>query len=226
MFQEVLCIEEIYGCYEFATKMNSTFKKLIAKNECGDVISRIRKKVGDLSPEIIIPVSIALPNDQIKKVRATCSLIVDATGTQQYIGGITDIDEETRIRWERDDYRNRLELIENSVRGGVMCYHLTGMRWELMYISPQYRNLLGYTEDEVKGLNAIVTLEIVYPDDRAIVQQAALGLIRDGIPYDIEYRVSKSNGGYIWVKGEAVFYGTLLDGYVYLINTDITETKQ
>jgi two-component system, sensor histidine kinase and response regulator len=74
---------------------------------------------------------------------------------------------------------------------------LTGEIWH----SPRFREMLGYAaaEDAAEGkLEAFV-----HPDDGAIVGKAMGDHLQRGAPYDIEYRLRKQDGSWLWVRARA-----------------------
>ena len=74
------------------------------------------------------------------------------------------------------------------------------------YVSPRYKEILGYRDDELRNDLALVR-EHFHPEDRARVVQAIERHFRERVPYDIEFRVRRKDGAVVWVRsiGQAVW---------------------
>ena len=76
--------------------------------------------------------------------------------------------------------------------------HETG---DQLYVSPQVRDLLGYTFEEFgpyEGWNSKI-----HPDDRDRVEAVDLDATARGEPFRCEYRLITADGGVVWVRDEA-----------------------
>jgi two-component system, sensor histidine kinase and response regulator len=74
---------------------------------------------------------------------------------------------------------------------------LTGEIWH----SPRFRAMLGYQESDVASDGKLETF--IHPDDGAIVGKAMGDHLQRGVPYDIEYRLRRKDGGWVWVRSRA-----------------------
>lgn len=103
--------------------------------------------------------------------------------------------------------------------------------WDLLedsyHLSPRYRELLGYTEEELPNHRASF-LKLLHPDDRPRVDYAIREHFEQRDSYDIEYRLRTKAGPYRWfqARGQAVW-----DDHGCVIRfaggcTDITEKRQ
>ena len=75
---------------------------------------------------------------------------------------------------------------------------------EHFYISPQVQDLFGYTVEEWTWTPNF-WLDHIHPDDREHVAEADLETDRTGEPVDLEYRLRRSDGEYVWVHDQATF---------------------
>jgi PAS domain S-box-containing protein len=78
---------------------------------------------------------------------------------------------------------------------------LTGEMWH----SPRFMQMLGYkasAEAPVSGLESLV-----HPDDQAHLAKAMIEHLQHDTPYDIEYRLRKSDGEWLWVRSRAAAEG-------------------
>ncbi len=69
------------------------------------------------------------------------------------------------------------------------------------YFNRRGHDLVGLTADETSGLG---WLRVVHPDDTSRAQAAWLNALRDGTPYEVEYRVRTVDGEYRWVVARAL----------------------
>lgn len=94
------------------------------------------------------------------------------------------------------------------------------------YISPQWKQRLGYQDHEVEN-TADAWLGLLAPSDRQAVVQAFRSHIKLHLPYDIEYRARSKSGEYRWshAKGQAVWDDSGTATYMAGTVMDITERK-
>jgi len=71
-------------------------------------------------------------------------------------------------------------------------------RFRRIYTSPSYQEVLGYSEDEVLGQDA---MELVHPDDLVTVHSAAEDFIRHHQRMTCMFRMQHRDGHYIWMEG-------------------------
>lgn len=67
------------------------------------------------------------------------------------------------------------------------------------YLSPRWCAILGFTPDELRP-HVDTFAELLHPDDHAAVWQAIARHEQFGEPYDLEYRMRRKNGEYLWVR--------------------------
>ncbi|NEZ57123.1 chemotaxis protein CheB [Adonisia turfae] len=76
------------------------------------------------------------------------------------------------------------------------------------YISPQYREILGYEDDQDELQNWHTAFESkLHPGDYGRVMEALNNHLQHRVPYQAEYRMRKKNGDYCWVyaRGQAIW---------------------
>jgi PAS domain S-box-containing protein len=97
---------------------------------------------------------------------------------------------------------NALERQEAQFRqlhqslGEVLWLIGTDMR-EVLYVSPAFEQLYGRPVAEFHA-HPQLWMEVVHPDDRAVAQQSALALLKDG-QASCEYRIRRPDGSERWV---------------------------
>lgn len=112
-------------------------------------------------------------------------------------------------------------MIENSTDGIVI---MTAMR-EPVYISPYVTKILGYSEEEIAGVD---TFPMVHPDDQDKATEMGLAVLANpGVPIHGQFRFPHKSGEYVWIEGTGI---NLLDdpavGGVVCNFRDVSERKQ
>lgn len=74
----------------------------------------------------------------------------------------------------------------------------------VIFVSPQVEQLLGYSADEFRQHGDSLWFSSVHDDDKEKVGRAFEALIKDGTSYDIVCRARKRNGEWIWAHDRAV----------------------
>ncbi len=96
-----------------------------------------------------------------------------------------------------------------------------------VFISPNMERVSGFPLDEIQRRGARLYLDCIHTDDVQKVREAFEGLFARGEPYDVECRVRRANGEWIWVHDRALATYER-DGVRYAdgLLTDITENKR
>ncbi len=159
------------------------------------------------------------------QIADSCAPIKDGQGV--VIGAVLvfrDVTEAYRRREELRRARERLELAINGSNDGIWDWDL---RTQDLYLSPRWKDQLGYADDELP--NVFATLEgLIHPDDRpgvfAYVKCYLKGEIAE---YRKEFRMLHKDGSARWILAR----GAVLrneDGAPYRMagsHTDVTERK-
>jgi len=105
---------------------------------------------------------------------------------------------------------------------------ITDDKLRIIFFGPNIERLTGYTQVYFPlGATWANWYKRVPPHDAKEANEAFLELMRNGKPYDIEYRFQRKDGKWIWVNERSV--GTYeKDGKLYAdgLVTDITKRKQ
>ena len=95
------------------------------------------------------------------------------------------------------------------------------------FISSHIEKISGYTLSEIEERGTRLFVESIHRDDVSRVLAAMEGLFSRGDPYDVECRVQRKNGEWIWVHDRAVAtYERNGVRYADGLLSDITERKQ
>jgi diguanylate cyclase (GGDEF)-like protein/PAS domain S-box-containing protein/putative nucleotidyltransferase with HDIG domain len=153
----------------------------------------------------------------VKKTGEVCWILETVTsihyqGKQATLGNFMDITE-----------RKQAEEISQTVTLSSPTSMYIMQDGKFVFANPRLLRRLGYTEDELLGTGGS---NPIHPEDREMVRQNAIDMLKGRRTTSYEYRVIDSNGEVIWVaetvasiqyQGRRAVMGTLLD---------ITERKQ
>ncbi len=129
---------------------------------------------------------------------------------------------EGELRRSEEKYRSLVSNIPDVVWTSDEDYGI-------VYVSPNVERLTGYTQEEEYRLGDWMKWfdGRLHPDDADNAETAFQEFIKGKKPYDIEYRLKRKDGRWVWVNERSV--GTYeKDGKLYAdgLITDITERKQ
>ncbi|HEX6845279.1 MAG TPA: PAS domain-containing protein [Actinomycetota bacterium] len=95
---------------------------------------------------------------------------------------------------------------------------------EQLYISPQIREVFGYTPDDWRAGSPDFWREHIHPEDRERVMAANATADATKEPYAQDYRFRRADGGFVWIHDEATFVEEADgDGWWQGFMFDITE---
>lgn len=142
----------------------------------------------------------------------------------RYAGSITDIQAQKQSEAARRESEERLYYAIRGSSDGIWDWNL---RLDRYYMSPRYKQLLGYRDDELPNQRQQF-LALIHPDDAERITAAVEEHFSTRQLYDVTYRLRHKNGGYRWFRsrGEAVWDDA---GEVVRFagaSSDITEQRQ
>lgn len=124
-------------------------------------------------------------------------------------------------------------LKESEEKYRSLIQHIPDVTWtadrdgNTEFISPNVENLEGYTTDEIFEGSAPSWLTRIHPDDIQRVTKAYETLFDRQGAYDVEYRLRRKDGNWIWLHDRAVAtYEKGGKAYAYGLMSDITGRKQ
>lgn len=119
----------------------------------------------------------------------------------------------------------KFRLLANNIPGTV---HLSRYdeKWSKIYLNDQIEKLTGYTKEEFLQ-NKIFYIDLVHPDDIAIVREKANDLFKNKQKIHLIYRIINKLGQYIWVEefGEPILKNHEIV-YIVGIFIDITSRME
>jgi len=100
----------------------------------------------------------------------------------------------------------------------------TDCKGRTTFISPNVEKIYGYSAEEIYKQGDKLWFVRIHPDDIGKVKKAYRALFEKGTPFDIEYRIKKKGGKWIWLYDRSIAT-YVKDGLMYAdgIFSDITE---
>jgi len=175
-------------------------------------------------PTVSIEYRLVQPDGSLRWVQDRGFQVQDAAGKLIRLTGIAkDITESKRAEQKLYESQERYALAERATQDGLWDWNiLTGED----YFSPRWKEIIGYRDDEIANQRSTF-LELLHPDDQAVVNEATRGQIEKGDRYAVEFRLRHKDGSYRWVfsRAEAVCDATGRPIRMVGAVTDITERK-
>jgi PAS domain S-box-containing protein len=95
------------------------------------------------------------------------------------------------------------------------------------FISSNVEKVYGYTPDEVLASGDELWFDRIHPDDRDHVQEAFRSLFDRKVQFNVEYRVQRKDGQWIWLHDRAnIVEEKAGEHFAYGVFSDITERKK
>jgi len=158
-----------------------------------------------------------------------------------YEGTLTDISERKRMEQELERYSKHLEevvaqrtekLRESEQKYRSLIENIPDVAWSTdcegrtVFVSPNVARVTGRTPEEIYAAGGTLWLERIHPEDAERVRRAYEALFTRNEPYDVEYRLQRKDGEWIWVHDRSVAtYEKDERRYADGLLTDITQRK-
>lgn len=80
----------------------------------------------------------------------------------------------------------------------------TDRNGKTVYISPNVQRIYGYTPEDIYQNPLELWFERIHPDDVKQVEEAFNRLFKENVHYDVEYRIQRKDGEWIWLHDQAI----------------------
>ena len=123
------------------------------------------------------------------------------------------------------DLREAQERFQRAVSGTQDALFEFNLRTGETWYSPRFRQMLGYAANDNDAEGKIETF--IHPEDGQIVGKAMGDHLTFGLPYDVEYRLRKRDGEWLWVRSRASAERDTEDRPLWLAGSirDITDER-
>ncbi len=156
------------------------------------------------------------------------TLLRDESGQPLYmVTSIIDINARKEAELQTKETQRQLSTLMRNLPGMAYRCQIGSLPWVMEFVSEGALALTGYLPQDLLQSQKISYTEVIYPQDRNIVQDSILSQVSLRQPYQIIYRITCAEGKmkWVWEQGQGVYdpYGKLLaiEGFI----TDITERK-
>jgi PAS domain S-box-containing protein len=147
----------------------------------------------------------------------------------QTIGVARDINERKKTRQELEEKVRFIQTIAETSPDIMLLYDLTGNK--IKYITKDIFSTLGYAHDSMLNMGKREIYEMIHPDDWIKVDEYQQGFmsISDQAVKEVEYRIRKSDGEWVWFHSRGKVFkrdnsGNVIQ-YISIIR-DITQQKK
>lgn len=186
---------------EFTERFHNNIRELIPREDRDGIWSLIQKQINGEAKAESLECRLIGASGEPKWFSTAGRVLPDPNGNLCCVVVALDIDRQKRLEQELLRGKIELENIVNSIPGGVAAYSVQPDGFHLIYFSPGVAALTERTEEEYrKLLETSKGRGIIYPEDEESTLKAVNEAIESRRNVDINYRVPKKNGAYIWVN--------------------------
>lgn len=146
---------------------------------------------------------VVLPSSGIKWLKGSATPQKLDDGSVMWHGYIFDYTAIKEAEIELQKTKERLELAVNGTNDGIFDWDIAE---DTHYLSPRWKSMLGYTDDELSNVHA--TFEsLLHPEDRDTVLKRLSDYINGVLPdYSVQFRMIHKDGSLRWIlaRGKVV----------------------
>ncbi|MEK4384867.1 PAS domain S-box protein [Solibacillus sp. FSL W7-1464] len=137
-------------------------------------------------------------------------------------GILKDVTEQLQSINKLEESEKRFRIIAENAQDLITLINKDG---EIMYVSPSYKNILGYYHQEYLKKNF---LHNVHLDDQEGLIEIVQNSINSGEPFTIQFRQKNAEGNMIWCEsiGNPVFNHKNSFQYMVVLTRDITLRRE
>ncbi|MEM7581608.1 MAG: ATP-binding protein, partial [Cyanobacteria bacterium P01_A01_bin.80] len=144
------------------------------------------------------------------------------------LANVRDISERKKVEAEIQAKQHFIQRITDSTPGTIYIYDFE--KQQNIYTNHELATLLDYSIQEIEDMGSNLLQQIIHPEDltKIVSRFSEIKAAKDGKISELEYRVRKADGEYIWLYSRDTVFHRNQDGEVtqFLgVTTDITERK-
>ena len=214
---------DLYGyTRQEAEAMELDVMSLILPEDFPSVMEKVRQLKRDRAPTVI-DYRIRKKGGSLAYLRLNASLLTMEDYGEVIISVIVDITEKRLLEEQFRSLSESVLTLMNDTPGGFVRLRLTP---EGVFV-PVYANdgFARMVETDHKTLMDIFgknVLDGIHPEDRHILQSAALRMLESGVPESARFRMRKGDGGYIWLEFNAKAVRNGGETYLNVYYTDVS----
>ena len=160
------------------------------------------------------------------------TIVIDIRITKMgdgFVAAWRDVTEKKQAEAKLRESQQFIERIADTTPGILYVYDL--MKQQNVYTNSQVINLLGYTCQQIKGMDSEFLSTLMHPEDRArfLEHLQLINVAENGEILEFEYRMRHANGEWLWFYSRDTVFNRNVDGSPrQIVGTafDITERKQ
>ena len=167
--------------------------------------------------------------------------IITKTGEERWVEqSVTLLSERNHVTGFQSILRDisTRKLAENALRKNEEKYRslitnipdvtwTTDYEFKTSFVSPNAKNIIGYTPEEIYEGGSNIFPERIHPEDAEKVEKAFKKLFDKGNMFDVEFRIKTKDGEWIWLHDRSIAIYER-DGVMYAdgVFSNITSRKQ
>jgi PAS domain S-box-containing protein len=151
----------------------------------------------------------------VRRWQTVLTPLRDHTGRiYRILGSARDVTLEYEALRRVEDARGLMQHMIEASPDILYVYDLVEHR--NVFITERMHEILGWSRDEIAAMDAEVLSALVHPEDLPIVSDhiAELGGVSDEAIAEVEYRMRRSDGGYMWLRSREKVFQRGADGSV------------
>jgi len=215
---------ELYGLSRFEEAIGQNSFEYLAPEERARAAADLQKTL--TSPGTQRNVFTLVRRDGSSfEAEVNSSVLRDEEGKPKGFVAVTrDITERKRAEEALRESEAKYRLLVNNIPSVTWRTNREG---RTTFISSNVAKVYGYTPDEIYAGGESLWFGRIHPEDVERVQRAFAGLFETGAEFNIEYRIRRRDGEWIWLQDRALVHE---EGggeeYAYGMFSDITERKR
>ena len=181
--------------------IGTNFFQTLSKEDAAVPLSYINSLPAD-EPVVSFDHRLHSPHDQVVWHQYRVRRLFQEKGdTREFQAVIQDITQrkqsEQALRASEEKYRSLIDHIPDVV-------WTADSNRELLYISGNAVKVLGFSSEELLEKGRELWMDRIHPEDAARVRQAYRKLFSNGEKFDVEYRICRKDGEWIWLHDRAL----------------------
>lgn len=214
-----------YTKEEFDQEFANAFPNMIYVEDRAKTLDNIKQQTAK-SNFAEVKYRIVTADGRTRWVLNRAQIVTHESGYSEFCAVVVDITESRQAHKRASDAMAQLQVLSNSISGGVAQFLYDGGNLTLMYASEGFYKLSGKTKEEYARQHNSGGILCAYSEDQAGLQFTINRQIAKQAPLDAEYRLIRKDGKMIWISLSGTPTVNRHNQIIYqCIFTDITSFK-